>query len=105
MTAITAALIGVALQANAQQYPCWNNRGLVDANHPRQSPVYNVPDPQASATWNQLAAANDPRAVQALAGAWLMRNVAPQTGQVQEYYASFDPNGLFQYRDRTCVGG
>ena len=97
-----AGLLCFAVQAHAQQYPCWNSSGMVNRMNPQTSPVYNVPDPQASATWDRLASANDPRAAQALAGTWYMRNVAPQSGQVQEYYATFDPNGLFQYRDQTC---
>ena len=103
---LVAACLCAAAPVHAQEYPCWNNRGFVDRNpdSPTVGRVVAVPDPQSSFTWNQLAGRNDPRAAQALAGTWVTRYVSPQDGRVQDYYASFEANGLFQYRDQTCGG-
>jgi hypothetical protein len=107
VTIAIAGLLCAAFPVYAQQYPCWNNRGFVERNP--QSPNFNrtvrIPDPQSSMTWNQMASSNDPRAVQAMVGTWYSRAVSPQTGQAQDLYASFEPNGLYQYRDQTCGQG
>jgi len=100
--AAAAALLSAA-PASAQNYPCWNNRGLVDMNprSPTRGRTVSVPDPQSSATWAQLGQSDDPNAHQALAGVWYAENRSAM-GQTQYIYSTFEPNGLFSYRDSTC---
>jgi len=98
-----AAAFHCAAPALAQDYPCWNNRGLVDQNprSPTRGRTVSVPDPQSSLTWAQLGQRDDPDAHQALAGVWYAQNRSAM-GQTQFIYSTFEPNGLFSYRDSTC---
>lgn len=58
-------------------------------------------DPRSTAALRQAMQQPDPQVMQALAGTWYVERRSP-TGQVGQQYWTFEPNGLFQYRDRTC---
>lgn len=78
-------------QAIAQQTQCYDNRtrGI---------------DAQGTVTWQRLLQTNDPAAMRMLVGTWFNQNTNRQLNMTQSIYQTFDPNGLFQYRDQTCGG-
>ncbi|MBV1704977.1 MAG: hypothetical protein KGQ28_09240, partial [Hyphomicrobiales bacterium] len=107
-----AALVALEDVASAQQYPCWNNRlpfSRLHDNQGRRVPdagrTVIEPDIQGSTTWARLGVANDPGALQALAGTWYTEIRSPNTGAIQYLYQTYEANGLYQYRDRTCGTG
>ena len=59
-----AAWIVAAAPARAQDYPCWNSRGVVDLNprSPTRGRTVSIPDPQSSLTWTQLGQRDDANA-------------------------------------------
>ena len=99
-----AAALAFASSAHAQDYPCWINADdehQTDINGNRQTVIR--PDTVSSQTWRQLGDANDPRALQALAGTWLTETAA--NGSQLQTYETFDGNGLYRYRQNVCSGG
>ncbi|HHY49696.1 MAG TPA: hypothetical protein GYA10_08120 [Alphaproteobacteria bacterium] len=64
-----------------------------------------VVDVEATNTWRQLVARQDPQLIAALAGVWYGEIAAPQLGMTSYQYRQFDANGLFQYQDKTCTDG
>ena len=69
--------------------------------HPRTRQV----DPQATANWQQVSARADPTSMQRLVGVWNQEIPSPATNQVAYTQFNFEPNGLFQFRQRVCGSG
>src|SRR3954451_3536305 len=69
--------------------------------HPRTRQV----DPQATANWQQIASQADPMSMQRLVGVWNQEIPSPATNQVAYTQFYFEPNGLFQFRQRVCGMG
>ena len=63
------------------------------------------PDPRSSMIWLQLETAFSAEAMQNMQGVWYSETTSPDGLYVQHLYYSFEPGGLFQYKDDTCTAG
>lgn len=91
--------IGSALPAVAQQEPgCWVTRDgpMILGN---TASYFDGPSTQ---TWLATLARADGAAMQRLAGVYYGETPAPEIGMINYQYRSYQANGLFEYRDRTC---
>jgi hypothetical protein len=53
--------------------------------------------------WREYQQLADPKAMSAFAGVWYTEHLSPAGDMLNQQYLSFEPNGLFQYQDRTCA--
>jgi hypothetical protein len=95
---IAAALLAaLPVQAQAQQV-CMTYRKQADGN------TYRQVDREATFLFQQMLARPDPRVRQAMSGVWQAQIPAPQLNMMLYASAIYEPNGLWQYSNRTCGG-